>query len=347
MAQLRTLGTENRRTVLKAMASGLLAISPISKAHPQAKNRAMLKSIQLSSDGKLCALHYQAASATRRGLAVFDIANRRLTPIGTTFGGSLSFPSFSPDGSQLVVIIDNEHIGLVDLSTFRLHKITRDPVFPSFPVFQPITNNILYITKREAHISHIRLLDLRTGTENTILDPANGFGVSIGRLSFLDENQFVFQASGPRDPILKNIVTELTGSNVAHASYSLVFGGVPQLFFPDILSPKLKAGQPQITSLSVSARGRVIFIGQSETKPHVAGLGFNYDIFEIKEERPVALTSVADYIALAHIARGGSAVGFGWDATRTRDFDLCVLDLESLAVRSTGLRELMRARVDL
>ena len=311
-----------------------------------ADRKFMLSDFQMSPDGKLVAFQYQHKPQGLHRLGLINLETGALTPIPAPQGKHLGSPSFSYDGKRLAAVIgDNSafsvsQIVVIDLATIQLTQVTegREPRY--YPVFQPGTDQILYVVGGLGIFYHLRLLNISDHTETTVLEKQDGFLVVISRPSFVTSTEIIFQAIAPSDPELKDAVKQLTESEFAQVSYRLRFGDHPELLFPHVESNRKAFFRPGLSWLSASENGNhVVVVYLSNVEPRTKGVGYNYEIFKLENGKLKQLTNVRSHIQAAHVSYKGSKVAFGSDPKRRREWDLFVLDMKTGKIRATNLLE--------
>jgi hypothetical protein len=205
-----------------------------STAHAQVD----LEGCALSPDGSVVAFQYRPRGSRSAGIGLFERATGKTTRIPRPNGAfTFHLPKFSPDGSLLTAIAGAQVV-VVDLSTLRVTQVTERPGLKEFPTFQPDTGKILYATAGNLD-SHLRLIDPTTRTDELILRPEDGFRNGFGNLSFLENNEVLFTAIGPKNTAVKNAVQALTPKPFVFVPYRLRFGELPEIAFRDVLARDL------------------------------------------------------------------------------------------------------------
>ena len=313
-----------------------------------AQDEAMLDDFAMSPDGRVVAFQFSHAPKGPRGLGLYDWQTGKLTRIPNPPGMLLGVPSFSYDGKRLAVVIRNptegvvSEIAVIDLATMAVTQVTHADRAAfrgkTSPVFQPDSDNILYVEGGIGVFSHLRLVNVSNGRERIVLDEKHGFVNSVFRLSFVGSEEIYFSAIAPADLELKNAVERL-GAQSANSiiAYRLRFGDKPEILFPELEKNRNGTfGHNEFGSLTASRDGKeVIFIDQTNkgTKGE-----YSYDLFKLESNgRQVRATNLNSYLAHSRVSYDGSAVAFGVDATRKKRLDLCVLDLRSNQITATDL----------
>jgi len=195
----------------------------------------VLEDFSISPDGRIVAFGFShGGPRPERGLGLFEWRTGTLTRIPNPLGQILLMPSFSYDGKRLAVVVNPTGsnpivIGIVDLATLAVTNVIPETSgAPSFPVFQPGSDRVLYCQREFG--TGLKLVGISGGHNVTILPPKNGF-VYILRPSFVSVDEILFQAAGPAD---RKIVAELDRSGIsigADVLYRLRFGNRPDFCF--------------------------------------------------------------------------------------------------------------------
>lgn len=332
------------RLCSRAGSSVIFLIICFFSADASAKGTFMLSDFQISPDGQVVAFQYQDKPQGLHGLGLLNLETGALTRIPSPQGKHLGSPSFSYDGKKLAAVIGENRafsvsqIVVIDLATLQLTQVTEGRAPRYYPVFQPGTDQILYVVGGLGVSYHLRLLNISDHTETTVLKKQDGFLVVITRPSFVTSNELIFQAISPSDSKMKESVKQLTGSEVAQVSYHLQFGGRPEIYLPQLESKRRRSWEPGMSWLSASENGKeVVVVHLSNVEPRTKGVGYNYELFKLENGKLKQMTNVRSHIQAAHVSYKGSKVAFGSDSKRRREWDLFVLDMKTGIVQATNL----------
>jgi Tol biopolymer transport system component len=314
----------SRRSILRGghLLKGLVlavALLPLcGVAH--AKGEFTLQDLAISPDGRVVAFQFSPAKGPD-GLGLYEWQTGRLKRIPNPLGKRLGAPSFAYDGERLAVVSQNltegvvSDIAVVDLAALSVTQITHanhsGTRGKTNPVFQPGTDNILYVERGIGVFNHLKLVNIYSGTERTVLDESHGFINSIFRASFVGLEEIYFTAIAPANPRLQKEVDDLGAENTsATIAYRLNFGGEPEILSPQSeIRLRDKFYHAGLSSLSSSKDGRTtIFISKTNRE---STSKFFYDVFKFdssgSEDR---LTHLNGYLTHARISYNGSIVAF-------------------------------------
>jgi Tol biopolymer transport system component len=315
----------------------------------QAKDGASvsLEDFAMSPDGRIVA--FQFLGPKGRGVGLYEWQTGKLTHVPNPQETYVGEPSFSYDGKLLALGIQKRtegaasNIAVVDLATLALTQLTHgDPSshrIRGTPVFQPGTGDILYVEHGIGVAWHLKLFDVSNGTEKIVLEPKDGF-FSIFRPLFVGPEEIYFQATSPVNKDIKKAINDLGVSTSAiTVTYRLRFGGTPNILWPELEKSRKHSFQNSISFLSASRDGKTI-VGISGAKDY-------YEIFKLGDDQNLMqLTNLKGSEAFASISYDGSAVAFGFDPMRGRDFDLRILLMQDNNVVSTNLLVKVNASPD-
>ena len=285
------------------------------------------------------------------GIGLFEWRTGKLTRIPNPPRGQLYQPSFSSDGKRLVVahgVFDGlfpKSLDILDIATLELSEIAPVDVDPKlYPVFQPGSENVLYVQYNRYLVHQLSLLNLVTHSETTVLDQRHGFITGIERPSFIGPDNIVFQGTGPVNQEQRQATLEFVSDYVSRVSYRLTVGDAQAGFlFPEIQKPHKRRLDQGIASLSANSDGSIIaFAAQPFDTPTNERGEYNYEIFKVENGEVRQLTHLRSYVAYPRISSDGSIVAFGSDPKRVRDgtgLDLFVLDMRTNGITATGLRD--------
>lgn len=314
----------------------------------------ILENFAISPDGRTVAFQYLDQESKRHGLGLLEWETGKLNPIpsspGTDIGGN---PSFSYDGKRLVAMLSGStsgEIGIIDLATLQITE--RAPAGRGWrhPVFQPGTDNILFVTGGPGTRNHLKLVNLSDRTEQTVLEEKDGFRVGILQPSFVSQNEIIFQAISPADTKLTQEVVDISkrpaignGTSVKMV-YRLKIGERPEIILKEItahsarlITAPVQLG-PRIGSVSASRDGKaIVFTDLSSVEPHTKGV-YNYEIFKLEDGKLTQMTHLLSHLYAARVSYDGSTVAFGViPKRRVQDVDLFILNVRTGEVRPTHL----------
>lgn len=314
-----------------------------------AKGRLMLWNFQLSPDGRTVAFSYCDRNDLHCRLGLLDLRNEKIVRIPAPSGKQLTYPSFSYDGKRLAAVMGDavkrgpSQIVVIDLATLHITQVTEGRETRHYPVFQPRTNNILYVVGGMGVFHHLRLLNISDRTEAIILDERSGFRVGLDTPYFVGPTEIIFAAIAPADPELVTAVINIGRRKTDLITYRLLFGGRPEIILKQVQGNTEKIGgarRPNISNITASESGKImVFIDLSATEPYQKGVGYNLDLFKMERGRLTQLTNSRSHLAYAHVSYDGSTVAFGSDPTRRSQFDLFILDMKTGKARPTHLRK--------
>jgi len=346
------IGTRLQNIATRLIVLTVFACAAYAGDVASAKSDAMLvlEVFAPSPDGRVVAFQYHDLSAGQNdlGLGFLDLQSGKLTRIPNPPGKQLSEPSFSRDGKRLAAAMGNLHslaatqITIIDPATLKtVTTVNPNPWEVAYPVFQPGSDNVLFVATNPGVPKQLRLLDLANNDEHSILDPAEGF-YTIFQPSFVGPDDVLFQAMSPRDLALKQSAVDLLGKDrydpALRITYRLHFGERPEIFLPELTRSRTGPLLPGIPYLTASRDGETIaFIGLSIADPYNEHHQYNYEVFALRNGQERQMTNLRSLLAYAHISFDGMTVAFGSDPTRRKIVDLFVLDMRSGKVTATGL----------
>ena len=321
-----------------AIVAALLLVIACGSVQAGDATSVLLENFAVSPDGRVVA--FQFLGPKGRGVGLYEWQTGKLTRVPNppdTYAGE---PSFSYDGKYLAMGIQKRtegaasNIAVVDLTTLALTQLTHgDPSSHRImgnPVFQPGTDDILYVEHSILVPGQLKLLNISTGAETVVLEPNNGF-YTIFRPFFVGPEEVYFQAIGPRNKDKKKDVEDLGASAGATTlTYRLHFGGLPEIVWPELQRGRKNPQQPSVVYLSASKGGKTIvgIVGEKDF----------YEIFELKDNiKLMRLTSLEGNSSMANISYDGTTVAFGFDTIRGRNHDLFILAMQSNKVTPTNL----------
>lgn len=309
----------------------------------------------LSPDGAVIAFQFHGSDARRSGIGLYRWRSGHLTRIPNPPRGWLSMPSFSPDGTRLVAVRNDDVRGTsaivhIDLRTRTVEAAAdRPPDSGSakfFPVVQPQTGDILYVDAADDGVQRLCRIDGQTGSDDVLIGSDAGYSV-LFKPFFTDRDTLYVQAigclgsgglgTGPQDPACAAVgPTDLV-------TYRLCPGQGPAIAFPDLEAQRpALAGDDPVRSLT-GAAGTEVMIGVA------ADLDARRDRADWLNARLVRLTPDGRLEPLADLrgslsqlclADDGSVAAFLMQGRRggmRGERALMVLDLRRGTVQETGL----------
>lgn len=245
----------------------LLFLAAFTIHEGNASDSLMLSNFRLSPSGETVA--FQFSEGSRIGLGLLDWKSRNLVRVPNPEGKQLSDPSFSDDGHRVVAAMGNfgslvpSQIVIVELPSMNITKITDDIENGKLsPIFQPGSNNILYVQHRTFGYAHLKIFDDVTKNVTTLLPESDGFRSGIFYPKFVGSDDLIFEAILPNNPTLKKYVVGLVGADPIHVSYTLKLGKSPEVIISHIQGRKDKVGgitKPNIRFISATKYYKKIF----------------------------------------------------------------------------------------
>lgn len=316
----------------------------------------IIENTAISPNGEVIAFQYLDKQHGHRGIGLFEWKTGKVVPIPRPSGKNhMGAPSFSTDGQRLLAMVADSSSGeLVSIDLRSLERMTLAPARRnwSMAVAQPGTDNVLLVMGGHGTLYHLILVDTKTGKETVVLKKGDGFAVGIFTPSFIGPDEIVFEAIGPRDPALKQGVSELSPHIAANIPYRLKFGERPEFILSKEWANKEMPRHPGFSSLSASDDGSVFaFIAPSRIEPLDAQKFINFEIFVVKAGTLRQVTNVRSHLAYAKVSRDGDTVVFGANADRAAlrggaSHDLYVLDLRTGSLTSTSLPKRLQDHPD-
>ncbi len=283
----------------------------------------------------------------------------KLTPIPSPPGKHVVNASFSYDGKRLVAMVSDATSGQIvgiDLATLKLTELAQAQRGWNQPVFQPGTDNLLLLvggpSVRPGGRYYLKLLNMSDHTEQTVLEEEAGFR-AIFRVSFVSQNEIIFQARAPADTKLTQEVVEIVkmpaigNTTTAMIVYRLPIGGRPEIILKEITAHSARSVtgaavqfDPRISSVSASRDGKtIVFTDLSLVTPHTKGV-YNYEIFKLEDGKLMQMTHLLGHLHAARVSHDGSTVAFGMiPKRRLQDLDLFIMNVRTGEVKPTRLLE--------
>lgn len=302
-----------------------------------------------SPDGKIIAFEYADNSLGRNylGVGLFEWKIGKLTRIPNPDNRQLSSPSFSHDGKRLLVGVGAINgfypfqISTVDLNTLKTTPLTPEGDGKLFPVFQPGTDNILYVRGTPGSLNGLNLFNPMTKTDRALVDDKNGF-FFIMRPAFIGQNDIIFQARGPRNTMLREQAAELAHSASYAITYTLHIGGDVQVFSPEAerQSSENFLNDGAFSHVSASNAGKTLAYtaGKQASSPDKKNT-ILHELYASTNGKTSQLTNNGRNISLSHLSYDGLLIAFVSDITEPKNFDLFLYDMRTGETISTGLRE--------
>lgn len=316
-----------------------------------------IENFAISPDGRMVAFQYKDGESGFHGLGLFEWETGKLSPIPRALGTHLGNASFSPDGKRLLAMTSTAGSGQIvsiDLATSRMTELAQARRGWQAPVFQPGTDNVLVVVGGPGIYYHLKLLNLKDGTETTILEEKVGFKVSLFTPSFVGANEIIFQAIAPADPQLRQAVLDLVPNDTETIAYRLEFGGRPEIILADVTANKVSPNERGASSVSASNDGKTLaFIAHSRSEPYNEAGAYNYEVFTLKDGMLKQMTDLRSYMSLAKVSYDGSTIVFSSvpnrhvrSNPRFGGLNPLLLDLRTGKVTPTHLLEALQQRSD-
>tara|TARA_B100000989_G_scaffold143620_1_gene107027 strand:+ start:677 stop:1756 length:1080 start_codon:yes stop_codon:yes gene_type:complete len=328
-------------------------VNPLT-VRPQYTPRAPSHPIELvdampSPDGTLILFEYRdmRLSANWRGMGLLNWRTNEMTRIPPPPGQQFMQASFSDNGQQLAVGIgvrgslSPREIGVLNLQTMQFTPVTHQQIngLPEFPIFQPGTNNIVYIhddfmRKRLVH------LDRLNNQVHPLMNEKIGGFLTLERPSFVARNELVFTARAPKNIKLKQRTEAITSDTNNVIAYRLRFGSPPQVLSPQDEANKAYKGfgEGAFTDLSSSRNGKIMtFYRVSPARPYNEQGKIISELYIRQNGQDIQLTNQESRVLNTAISYDGSTIAFLADFDVPRQANLYIYDMNTGQVTATHL----------
>jgi Tol biopolymer transport system component len=150
----------------------------------------------VSRDGQRAVFAVPTPPPTRQ-ITVFDRSGKEVAKVGET--GLFGQPSFSPDGTRLAVLRNDQVAGTQNLWTIELAsgkatRITNDAPPENNPIWSPDGKHILYVANRPPYSVIMRRPSDGSGEEETLFRYTPGAGINLTDIS--PDGKYVIFGSG-------------------------------------------------------------------------------------------------------------------------------------------------------
>lgn len=292
--------------------------------------RYAIEGLALSPDGHLVAVQFTDHDARRAGFGLYDLKSHDFTPLPPPPGGRAYIdPSFSPDGTSLVAVSDNQ-LYLIDVRSHAAEQITDSAQgFKEAPVFAPDGSGVLYVGSNPARLEFVKFPDR---SEIEVLEAKDSFGM-ISPPAFGGPDRVIFQGVNPRNPEIARQLEQFPDPRPQTDihTYGLKFGATPELILKNLwIDGKGKnrwfSGQHD---LRASKDGlKIILIDSVDNSP---------ELFLIENNSLRQLTHLHAAMRLPAISFDGSTVAFAADPSHHGSYNLHILDVASGKESTAGL----------
>ncbi|OGQ97828.1 MAG: hypothetical protein A2521_08685 [Deltaproteobacteria bacterium RIFOXYD12_FULL_57_12] len=260
---------------------------------------------------------------------------------------------FSPSGKYLAFAVKRRsensrwsQLGLYDIETASLKKLTQTQSLKEFPSFSPDEKRMIYAqANSERENGKIRFscwdmyeLDIDSGQERRLTDYQFFL---IGRPFYLpDGKQFIFSGEGPSHFLDK---VGIEASEAYEKKYQ-----DNTIFILDAknaeLRPVFSNGQLSHSPMISKDGKRMAYVARSDDLNRLAGestLGYTYDLFMLEDGSHRRLTNLKGPLRSGAMSPDGSLIAYVSESERNGEVQLWILDVSQNQLRKIDIDTLL------